>query len=450
VFKITAIKPGTDDRIVLNYDPHTSRLTDEQGRDLVEGIQTSSKYQAVVTTSVETPAGKVTPRLLKISLGLSCNYECEYCSQRFVPRAGETNKNDIEPFLSGLNEWVTTPPEKVEFWGGEPFVYWKTLKPLAEAIRVKYPQAVLSVITNGSLLTPEINDWLVALEFGVGISHDGPGQHVRGPDPLDEPAVRAAILDLYQRLAPLGRISFNAMLNRENSSRAAINKFFVDLTGDENVNIGEGSFVDAYDQGGVGASLKPDEHMGYRIQAFSELRGGLAKNFDLGHSKIAGFLESLKMQRPSSALGQKCGMDRNDAIAVDLKGQVMTCQNVSSKGVAPNGQSHLIGTVADLASVKLNTSTHWSHRSDCKTCPVLQICAGACMFLEGDLWETTCNNAYSDNIVFFAAAIEFLTGYVPFYIEGDFRQDRKDIFGQVHGVPETPQKRVIPILLAVA
>lgn len=450
MFKITAIKPGTDDRIVLNYDPHTSRLTDEQGRDLVEGIQTSSKYQAVVTTSVDTPAGKVTPRLLKISLGLSCNYECEYCSQRFVPRAGETNKNDIEPFLSGLNEWVTTPPEKVEFWGGEPFVYWKTLKPLAEAIRVKYPQAVLSVITNGSLLTPEINDWLVALEFGVGISHDGPGQHVRGPDPLDEPAVRAAILDLYQRLAPLGRISFNAMLNRENSSRAAINKFFVDLTGDENVNIGEGSFVDAYDQGGVGASLKPDEHMGYRTQAFSELRSGLAKNFDLGHSKIAGFLESLKMQRPSSALGQKCGMDRNDAIAVDLKGQVMTCQNVSSKGVAPNGQSHLIGTVADLASVKLNTSTHWSHRSECKTCPVLQICAGACMFLEGDLWETTCNNAYSDNIVFFAAAIEFLTGYVPVYIEGDFRQDRKDIFGQVHGVPETPKKRVIPILPAVA
>jgi uncharacterized protein len=434
----------------LNYDPHTSRLTDEQGRDLVEGIQTSSKYQAVVTTSVDTPAGKVTPRLLKISLGLSCNYECEYCSQRFVPRAGETNKNDIEPFLSGLNEWVTTPPEKVEFWGGEPFVYWKTLKPLAEAIRVKYPQAVLSVITNGSLLTPEINDWLVALEFGVGISHDGPGQHVRGPDPLDEPAVRAAILDLYQRLAPLGRISFNAMLNRENSSRAAINKFFVDLTGDENVNIGEGSFVDAYDQGGVGASLKPDEHMGYRTQAFSELRSGLAKNFDLGHSKIAGFLESLKMQRPSSALGQKCGMDRNDAVAVDLKGQVMTCQNVSSKGVAPNGQSHLIGTVADLASVKLNTSTHWSHRSECKTCPVLQICAGACMFLEGDLWETTCNNAYSDNIVFFAAAIEFLTGYVPVYIEGDFRQDRKDIFGQVHGVPETPKKRVIPILPAVA
>jgi hypothetical protein len=67
-----------------------------------------------------------------------------------------------------------------------------------------------------------------------------------------------------------------------------------------------------------------------------------------------------------------------------------------------------------------------------------------------NLWGTTCNNAYSDNIVFFAAAIEFLTGYVPVYIEGDFRQDRKDIFGQVQGVPETPKKRVIPILPAIA
>jgi uncharacterized protein len=448
VFKITAIKPGTTDSIILNYDPHTSSLTDEAGRELVDGIHTSSGYQAVVTTSRETPAGKVTPRLLKISLGLSCNYECDYCSQRFVPRASETNKNDIDPFLAGLDDWVTSSPEKVEFWGGEPFVYWKTLKPLAEAIRAKYPQAVLSVITNGSLLTPEINDWLLDLGFSVGISHDGPGQPVRGPDPLTDPAVRPAILDLYRRLAPLGRISFNAMLSRENSSRAAINQFFVDLTGDANVNIGEGTFVDAYDQGGVGASLRTGEHLNYRNQAFAELRTGLAKNFDVGHSKIQGLMESLKMRRPSSALGQKCGMDRADAIAVDLKGQVMTCQNVSSKGAAPNGESHLIGTVADLAGVKLKTSTHWSHRAECKTCPVLQICAGACMFLEGDLWETTCNNAYSDNIVFFAAAIEFLTDYVPVYVEGTLRESRKDIFGLVHGTPKESARRVIPIVAA--
>jgi hypothetical protein len=29
----------------------------------------------------------------------------------------------------------------------------------------------------------------------------------------------------------------------------------------------------------------------------------------------------------------------------------------------------------------------------------------------------------------FAAGFEFLTGQVPVHIEGDFREDRKDIFG---------------------
>jgi uncharacterized protein len=42
----------------------------------------------------------------------------------------------------------------------------------------------LSVITNGSILSDEIIDWLMMLDFAVAISHDGPGQSVRGPDPV--------------------------------------------------------------------------------------------------------------------------------------------------------------------------------------------------------------------------------------------------------------------------
>ncbi|MFZ2738106.1 MAG: SPASM domain-containing protein [Burkholderiaceae bacterium] len=452
MFTITAIKPGikpgSSETASFHYDPHTSSLTDEDGRDVVQAGP-AQKFMAVQTTSVETPAGKITPRLLKISLGLSCNYECEYCSQRFVPRAAETNKGDIEPFLSGLDEWVTQPPHKIEFWGGEPLVYIKTLRPLAEALKAKYPQAVLSFITNGSLLTPEINEWIDRMGFGIGLSHDGPGQPVRGPDPLDDPDKRAAILDLYRRLAPQGRMSFNAMMNRVNQSRAEVSRFFVELTGDPEVKIGEGSIVDAYDEGGIATSLSGADHAQFRRRAFHELRTGQARNMEIGQRKIQGFIDSLRQRRPSTALGQKCGMDRSDAIAVDLKGNVLTCQNVSSEGVAPNAQSHRIGHVADLGAVKLNTATHWSHRDECRRCPVLQLCAGACMFLEGPLWEATCNNSYSDNIVFLAGAIEFLTGYLPVHIEGNFREDRKDIWGQVHGsVTPPPARRVIPIVPA--
>jgi uncharacterized protein len=268
---------------------------------------------------------------------------------------------------------------------------------------------------------------------------------VRGPDPLQDPATRAAILNLYARLAPQGRISFNAMVNRSNASRAAIQRFFVELTGDENVPIGEGSFVDAYDEGGIAQSLQPDELVGFRSLAFHEIRTGQATNVHAVRSRVASFVNSIRTGRPASSVGQKCSMDQADKIAVDLRGNVLTCQNVSAASTAPNGEAHRIGHVSDLGAVKLNTATHWSKRADCPSCPVLQVCQGSCMFLEGPLWDRSCDNAYSDAIPVFAAGIEFLTGCVPIFIDGDFREDRKDIFGMVNGVPETKPKRVIPI-----
>jgi uncharacterized protein len=140
-------------------------------------------------------------------------------------------------------------------------------------------------------------------------------------------------------------------------------------------------------------------------------------------------------------------------LAVDLKGNVLTCQNVSRTAIAPNGQSHKIGHISQLQDVAMRTATHWSLREDCPNCPVLQLCKGSCMFLQGELWQAGCDSAYSDNLPFLAAAIEYMTGCIPYYIEaldGNLKQDRQDIFGQVHGVPEpTPvqtRRRTVPIL----
>jgi uncharacterized protein len=449
-FIVTTINPDNGQLTRFHYDNATSELTRETGEPLVQAVEVTERAH-VPAVSRQTPLGKTSPRTLKISLGLSCNYECEYCSQRYVPRAEETNPGDVQAFIDGLDAWVTSPPEKVEFWGGEPLVYIKTMRPLAEAIKAKFPKADLSVITNGTLLSDDINEWLDRMGFSVGISHDGPGQSVRGPDPLQDPQQRSAIMALYARLAPQRRISFNAMVNRKNASRAAIQRFFIELTGDPMVPIGEGSFVDAYDEGGIAHSLQPYEVHPYRSLAFHEIRTGQAANVQAVNSKTASFINSIRSRRPASSLGQKCGMDKSDSIAVDLRGNVLTCQNVSAASTAPNGQVHRIGHVSDLAAVKLDTATHWSKRADCPSCPMLQICQGSCMFLEGPLWDRSCDNAFSDAVPIFAAGIEFLTGQVPVHIEGDFREDRKDIFGisanalDTQGTTQKPVRRPFPI-----
>ena len=436
--------------VKLVYDNQTSELLAEDltpwPLPYVEKTWSSGHIEAI---SVYHPGRKEAPKVLKIQLGLSCNYSCDYCSQRFVPRALETNQADVPAFLALLAENITQPPQRIEFWGGEPLVYIKTLRPLADGLRKRYPAAALSIITNGSLLIPEINAWLDDMGFGVGISHDGPGQPARGPDPLEDEASRAGILDLYQRLAPQGRISFNAMVHRTNTSREAITKFFLQLTGDASLSIGEGAFVDPYDAGGLANSLQStDDAVAFRRQSLEEIRRGRIVHMDVARQRMQEWAGSFLERRPAQGLGQKCGMDRPDQLAVDLKGQVLTCQNVSSVSIAPNGQSHQVGHLADLAGVELNTSTHWSHRTECPNCPVLQACKGACMFLEGPLWQAACDNAYSDHIPFFVAAIEHLTGCAVFRIEpqdGDLPEDRMDVFGIASRPVQKPSRKVIPI-----
>lgn len=460
-FIITVKHPEKDELKKVIYDSSVNSLSWEDGVKIVE----VAKQQEEVKTPAKIEHGKKDLKTVKIQLGLSCNFECDYCNQRFVPHADSTNPDDVLPFVNNMSSWFEGGRDglgsgtKIEFWGGEPLVYWKTLKPLAEALREKYPNAMFGIITNGSLLDSEKNDWLEKLGFGVSVSHDGPGQFVRGPDPLTDVQSKEGVIDLYKRLAPKGRMSLNSMINSKNISRASIEEYFVKFVSEEigqeylqYLVIGEGSFVDAYDDGGLANSLLDEEEdIKFRNTALSEVRSGKVRKFEIIETKYKDFIASLIGGTRIESVPQKCGMDKSNQMAVDLNGNVLTCQNVSSVSKNPAGISHHIGHVSDLSAVKLDTSTHWSDRKECPNCPVIHICKGACMFLTGELWEASCNNAFSDNILILTLAIEELTGgWVPGYIDGPLREDRKDVYWWVNGKPDKTRKakKIIPIIAA--
>lgn len=414
------------------YDNETSEIFDETG-NLVFQKPEEPKYKETwksPTVSRETPGLKHDIKTLKIQLGLSCNYSCEYCSQRFVPHADETSSKHVDKFVRNLDLWMKEPPKKIEFWGGEPLVYFKTLKPLAEELRRKYPDIEFLMITNGSLLTPEINKWIIDMNISIGISHDGPGQYVRGPDPFDDVETERNILDLF--IKKRGNISFNSMVHRMNMDREKIAKFFIDKFG-ENINIGEGSFIDAYDEGGLEKAIcSTEEFYAFRRLTMGQLREGKLNNFSIVRNRIKEWLATFNEFRPARVLGQKCGMDRWDTMAVDLRGNILTCQNVSAVSTKDNGQQHMIGHVSNLDNVRLDTATHWSHREDCAKCPVLQACKGSCMFLDDEKFKVSCDAAYSDHLPFFCAAFEIATGCLPFAIlahDKSLPEERADLWG---------------------
>ena len=455
IFEIVAEKNTTDTK-KFYYDNTNSILSDETGF-VYEYPNIQQRY-----LKEQVPFSKTSPlkkskeiTTIKIQLGLSCNYTCDYCSQRFVERPPETSKKDIEAFMKQLDVLDITEEKglRVEFWGGEPLVYWKTLKPLAEAFAERYShwkkKPSFGMVTNGSLLTREICSWLYYMGFGIGLSHDGPGQHVRGPDPFDDPEKKKIILELYNIMGKQGRMSFNTMMNSKNTSRKEIYDFFAEVTGDPNVNIGEGSFIDAYDDAAINNSLITlDEHFDYRRKAFGEIYASQGSiNFGLVFSKIDNFVSATLSHVGSKFVGQKCGMDDPSTVALDLKGNIVTCQNVSIVEDSKNGEPHYGGNLDDYDNVQLTSVTHWMNRVSCADCPVLHICRGSCMYLDGKHWDVTCDNAYSDAIAIFALAFEKITnGYIPITIKGDgLPLDRQDIWGTTYTHEDKKKHKIIPI-----
>lgn len=467
------------------YDSEKSAIYTQTGQRIkvdpidVSGVnETAAKKKRVtpfdpktaIRVSPETPGRKIKRgfKVIKIQLGLGCNYDCAYCLQATQPRTGSTPK-EVDDFVAGMSEWVGDPSEFdgeglfIDMRGGEPLVYWKTLKPLAEKIKSKYPKVSFGTCTNGSLLTLDKNEWFDRMGFTVAVSHDGPGQHVRGPDPFEVPEQREAILDLYRRLAPQGRMSFSTMMNAKNTSRAAVQEFFVKLTGDSFVPIGEGTIIDSYDDSGVELSLDPESSLYFRRNAFLEYVKGSVTNFATVQMQAARFVNALAQRRHISSVMQKCGMDMPDQIAVDMKGNVLTCQNVQASETGMDGNSHKIGEVTDIDGVRLNTVKHWENRKLCKDCPVLLVCGGSCMYLDGEMFDVSCENKYADSVVFMAIAVKHLFGGTLVYIDGkNIPEHRKNVFGMVEivdgrvtlvegdrvVVPQVKKKKFIPIAVA--
>jgi uncharacterized protein len=456
IFEILGKKFNEDDEKTFFYDNVHNILSDESGFVWEYPNAVSPAGTPYKSFDKDRPLKKSRQvKHVKIQMGLSCNYTCDYCSQKFVERPKETNAKDIEDFMAMFNQLEFDEKEglRIEFWGGEPFVYWKTMKPLAEAMLENFStwtkKPEFSVITNGSLLTEDICAWLYSMGFSVAVSHDGPGQFVRGPDPFEDPKKKEIVLDLYQMLRPLNRISFNAMMNSKNTSRKAVYDWFVDFTNDPSVTLGEGMFVDAYDEDGLESSLQTkQDHFKYRQQAFGELYGTQGNiGFTGVLSKIDNFTEAVLNHKKADYLGQKCGMDDEHVVSFDLRGNVITCQNVSALETSKNGEPHLGGHITDIESVEIKSATHWSNRKECSKCPVLHICQGACMFLDGEFWTASCNNAYSDAVPLFVASLEKITGYIPVLIQNpELPLDRQDIWGtKFEHVEVEPKKKPFPI-----
>lgn len=322
--------------------------------------------------------------VLKIQLGLSCNYSCSYCLQSSeIDKAAKTKIDDAMSFIENLDSWLDGTPSRIEFWGGEPLLYLKKLNILVPALRNRFPDARLVIISNGSLLNDEVVDFLIDYDINFAISHDGPGQAARGPDPLFDPTVSSAIKRLLDERKE--KFSFNFMVGGHNKSLKSIVTFFRAMYGDD-VPLNVADIVTPYSSDVADSEEMSDEELlSFSDELFYEMVdiGFEALPYDI-HQRMNRFLKHINGERNLAGESSKCGMDTAEYLSCDLEGNVITCQNVGAVGV------HMAGKVDDMSSVNVTEIKHWSDRKACKDCIVLSICGGGCMYQSDTLFESAC------------------------------------------------------------
>ena len=368
------------DNSIHNDDGQILSLPPKEGWEFFEQAQQSNNFGVTHKTNK--------PTALRILLGHACNYSCGYCMQKDIGNPDERPENFwLEPFIESINKHLDLENlERIELWGGEPFLYWNDMVPIMKLL--DHPKRHFFISTNGSPLRQKHVDFFKTLQADIliGISHDGPGQEeLRGEDIFKKESVCDAVKQLAD-MWPKVRFSFNTVVSATNFDLIKINDYFKDVSERLNIPKAQISFIPAriYDEtdsvnsakhvikGDLLPLFKESVHH-YIEQVIDGIKSGdkrfLMSNLVENGTGVFKFAHSVKHQIPIT-MTSSCGADAADILSLDIRGNVRLCPHTHEKFTA--------GHIDNIKGVKIVGLTLERKNTHCYTCPVKRLCKSSC------------------------------------------------------------------------
>ena len=342
---------------------------------------------------------------LEILLGLRCNFDCEYCSQRGIRDQG----NDMNPekarlFIEHIKAVGMKVSRSIQLWGGEPLVYMKTIRVLVPALREMYPRVPISFPTNGSLLTKGLVDFFDRYRVAVYVSTDGAPSTERGRAVEDDPRLNAVYRYAAQRMGP--RFGFGTTPHEGTANAEKIIRFMTrKVPGTKTVSAH--NVIRCHRAGLIPDSVfamserqKDEYHRSVlRVLADPDLRKldpGLRRHLRWCMARIANGIDN------RTAPGE-CAMPTDKALVIDWEGKLYSCHSHTA-------MSESIGDLDHIADAKPLGFTHWSRRPGCAACPWLSSCLGGCPRMGEREHEISCPNLRPLHSAVFISAFRELFG----------------------------------------
>lgn len=334
----------------------------------------------------------VTPEILKIKLGTACNFRCKYCRQNSYHSDMDYGEQ-VGAFLSQIRKFNLSDLKRVEYWGGEPLLYWKYIHGLHSALQdwVGHPLDI-HLTTNGSLLTEEIVKELLKFDrYIYKLSHDGPGQYLRSQDPLSDEyeKIRELHRVLYQEAKedPNKEFLINTVLTKNNYNPIPIVEYFQKLF-DEDVIVRKMEPAIPYnDRAESWAIIEEDYEDFEETLYYAVAYRNIVKNileYQQQWTLFQGRLDDKAYRYNPNE--NKCYAAAVKSLCTDLRGHIVPCQVFEPQDV-------LLGQIVPTDDP--HTHVEWFPREarmhypasrnepgfNCLACPVVSMCRGVCSFL---------------------------------------------------------------------
>ena len=350
------------------YDPVTGEQFSKEHQS--SGWRKYSPYCSVDYNNV---------MMLYITMGLKCNFDCEYCHQKNIrdkSPVADFTPNKVQPFIENLRN-LDINPGIIAIWGGEPLVYWKTLKLLIPALRNLYPDADINFPTNGSLLSQDVVNFLRKYKVGYFISYDGKVS-ARGKSILDDEKVVQAL-----RTEP--GIAIMPTWNKKSIPIHAIRKEFqgkgIRL---DNISVYAVARCNSYNRGlAKEIEIPVDKREAIEKYLYATLSSERHAKKGLFQGFIGIYLDTLRKYKHGIGIDSIettfCNNTWLRDVTIDADGKILNCMNapMMSLGSFWNKAGNKPQNLSRIFQPPI-------FKDKCFTCPFIAACKGGCPLIHDE------------------------------------------------------------------
>ncbi len=335
---------------------------------------------------VEAPPEGIPLKTMVLNVTSKCNLGCTYCyeygddrlvEEGVMPRfMGEETARQSVDFMLG----EAKPGERchLTFFGGETLLNFKALKSTLAYAReqgeAQGKRVDFSLTTNGTLLRPEVIEWLAENEVGVTISIDGPREvqdrfrvFNNGMGSYDEIVPRVKELLRRHTSRPVGA---RVTLTKQNLD---VIKIFRHLTDD--IGFWEVGFAPVTTAEGRDYAIEGEAY-DRMLEQFEELAWEWLEYAAEGrHHGFSNVGESIEEIHKGFSKSHPCGAGVG-MLGVATDGNLGLCHRFAGS------EEHRFGNVRDGVDrekqVRFLEEHHIAYKPDCHTCWARPLCAGGC------------------------------------------------------------------------